>query len=309
MEPSALSTGANAVELTTDQAWYLAEVLGAGAYPWVLAITPPYSEPAQRAGFVAEQAAELTRMGVLDAGGGVNPRVAQWVRLACRATQWLDLRFVSGPGDLLRGIVARSEGRTVVVLRNAQLVAFTEMDIAHPHGLVPVLTAGLSQRRPARFEEFALPAAAGARADEQIRNGTPLTEVLGFLGVPASARPIVEAVFDGRRTYVEIVAGEHRDGHRVTTQVGVSIIDTPGGRILVSPSKAFDGEWISTFTAGSGDAIAMAIERLTDSLPSGSWFPDQPLIRDFDREAVTNALSDDAVSHQDPRFMRRTQKA
>ncbi|MFV8171481.1 ESX secretion-associated protein EspG [Mycolicibacterium peregrinum] len=309
---SALSTRANAVELTTDQAWYLAEVLGAGAYPWVLAITPPYSEPAQRAGFVAGQAAELTRMGVLDAGGGVNPRVAQWVRLACRATQWLDLRFVSGPGDLLRGIVARSEGRTVVVLRNAQLVTFTEMDIAHPHALGPVLTAGLSQRKPARFEEFALPAAAGARADEQIRNGTPLTEVLGFLGVPASARPIVEAVFEGRRTYVEIVAGEHRDGHRVTTEVGVSIIDTPGGRILVSPSKAFDGEWISTFTAGSADAIAMAIERLTASLPSGSWFPDQPLIRDFDGEAADDIFSDRSnndVPQRDPRSMRRTQKA
>ncbi|MBZ4236853.1 ESX secretion-associated protein EspG, partial [Mycobacterium tuberculosis] len=77
-----------------------------------------------------------------------------------------------------------------------------------PHALVPVLTVGLSRRRPAQFDEFALPAAAGARADEQIRNGTPLTEVLGFLGVPASAHSIVEAVFDGRRTYVEIVAGE-----------------------------------------------------------------------------------------------------
>jgi EspG family len=308
--------GANAVELTTDQAWYLAEVLGAGTYPWVLAITPAYSEPAQRSGFVAERTAELTRMGVLDTEGGVNPRVAQWVRLACRAAQWLDLRFVSGPGDLLRGIVVRgtdehsNDGRTVVVLRNAQLVTFTEMDINHPHALVPVLTAGLSQRRPARFEEFALPAAAGARADEQIRNGTPLLEVLGFLGVPVSARPIVESVFDGRRTYVEIVAGEHRDGHRVTTQVGVSIIDTPEGRILVSPSKAFDGEWISTFTAGSAEAIAMAIERLTASLPSGSWFPDQPLYRDFDGEASTDpAVSDSAVSQRDSRSMRRTQKA
>lgn len=280
--------GANAVELTTEQAWYIADVVGAGAFPWVLAITPPYSEPAQRSGFIAEQTAELTRMGVLNSGGEVNPLVAQWVRLTCRAAQWLDLRFVSGPGDLLRGIVARRDGRTVVALRNAQLVTFTEMDISHPHALVPVLTAGLSQRRPARFEEFALPAAAGARADEQIRNGTPLTEVLEFLGVPGSARPVVESVFDGRRTYVEIVAGEHRDGHRVTTQVGVSVVDTPQGRILVSPSKAFDGEWVSTFTAGNAEAIAMAVERLTASLPSGSWFPDQPLTRDFDEAAATH---------------------
>ncbi|MDH6198531.1 hypothetical protein M2272_005190 [Mycobacterium frederiksbergense] len=277
--------GANAVELTTHQAWYLAEVLGAGTFPWVLAITPPYSEPAQRSGFVAAQTAELTGMGVLDAGGGVNPRVAQWIRLTCRPTQWLDLRFVSGPGDLLRGIVVQhSEGRTVVVLRNAQLVTFTELDISHPHALVPVLTAGLSQCKPARFEGFALPAAAGSRADEQIRNGAPLAEMLGFLGVPASAWPIVESVFDGRRSYVEIVAGEHRDGHRSSTEVGVSIIDTPAGRILVSPSKASDGEWISTFTAGHADAIATAVERLTASLPNGSWFPDQPLTRDFDED-------------------------
>ncbi|MGV9798709.1 ESX secretion-associated protein EspG [Mycobacterium sp. NPDC003449] len=282
--------GANAVELTTDQAWYLADVLGAGAFPWVLAITPAYSEPAQRSGFAAEQTADLTRMGVLGPGGEVNSQVAQWIRLVCRASQWLDLRFVSGPGDLLRGIVARAaDGRTVVALRNAQLVTLTEMDVGHPHALVPVLTAGLSQRRPARLEEFALPAAAGARADEQIRNGTPLGEVLEFLGIPASARPVVETVFDGRRTYVEIVAGEHRDGHQVSTQVGVSVIDTPAGRILVSPSKAFDGEWVSTFSAGSADAIAAAVERLTASLPSGSWFPDQPLTRDFNESRYSKS--------------------
>lgn len=279
--------GANAVELTTGQAWYIADVLGAGAFPWVLAITAPYSEPAERSGFVAEQTAELTRMGVLDDNGDVNPTVAQWIRVVCRASQWLDVRFVSGAGDLLRGIVARRDGRTVVALRNAQLVTFTEMDISHPRTLVPVLTAGLSQRRPAQFEEFALPAQAGARADEQIRNGTPLAEVLGFLGVPSSAWPVVESVFEERRTYVEIVAGEHRDGHRVSTDVGVSVIDARLGRILVYPTKAFDGEWVSTFTAGTADAIAMAVERLTTALPSGSWFPDQPLIRDFDKSAAT----------------------
>ena len=114
----------------------------------------------------------------------------------------------------------------------------------------------------------------GARADEQIRNGTPLTEVLEFLGIPVSARPVVEAAFDPRRTYVEIVAGQHRDGYRVSTDVGVSIVDTPAGRILVAPSKAFDGEWVSTFSPGTPFAIAAAVERLIGELPDGSWFPD-----------------------------------
>lgn len=67
----------NAVELTTDQAWYIADVLGVGAFPWVLAITPPYSDLSQRAAFAAEQSADLSRMGVLDSAGAVAPRVAR----------------------------------------------------------------------------------------------------------------------------------------------------------------------------------------------------------------------------------------
>jgi ESX secretion-associated protein EspG len=273
---------ANAVELTVDAAWFLADTLGAGTLPWVLAITPPYSEPAQRAGFEAAQREQLGRMGIMS-GMAVDPAVAQWIRLVCRATQWLELRFVAGRGRMLRGLIARSGGRTVVALRTAELVTFTEMDIDHPHALVPVLTAGLSQQSPARFDEFALPARVGARADEQIRGGRELREVLDYLGIPASARPVVEAAFDLRRTYVEIVAGQHRDGHRISTDVGVSIVDTAAGRVLVSPSKAFDGEWVSTFLPGTPLAIAAAVERLTAALPDGPWFPKLSLTRDFDR--------------------------
>ncbi|CMI24796.1 putative ESX-3 secretion-associated protein EspG3 [Mycobacterium tuberculosis] len=37
----------NAVELTVDNAWFIAETIGAGTFPWVLAITMPYSDAAQ----------------------------------------------------------------------------------------------------------------------------------------------------------------------------------------------------------------------------------------------------------------------
>ncbi len=82
---------------------------------------------------------------------------------------------------------------------------------------------------------------------------------------------------------MEIVAGQHRDGHRISTDVGVSIVDTTAGRVLVSPSKAFDGEWVSTFMPGTPLAIAAAVERLTAALPDGPWFPQLSLTRDFDR--------------------------
>lgn len=96
-----------------------------------------------------------------------------------------------------------------------------------------------------------MPTRVGARADERLRAGAPLSEVLDYLGIPQSARPVVESVFNGPRSCVEIVAGCHRDGRHSTTEVGMSIVDAREGRVLVSPSRAFDGEWVSTFSPGT----------------------------------------------------------
>jgi hypothetical protein len=279
----------NAVELTVEQAWFIAETIGAGTFPWVLAITMPYTDAGERGGFMARQAAELTRMGLMSEGGAVNSAVAEWIRQVCFPDRWLDLRYVGsgealGADELLRGIIARrgdETRKTVVALRNAQLVTFTAMDINDARGLVPVLGVGLAQRPPARFDEFALPARVGARADERLRSGAPLAEVVDYLSIPQSARPVVESVFTGPRSYVEIVAGCRHDGQHASTEVGMSIVDTTEGRVVVSPSRAFDGEWISTFRPGTSFAIGVALEQLTAELPDGEWFPGKRLSRDF----------------------------
>jgi hypothetical protein len=290
-----MDTAPNAVELTVDHAWFIAETIGAGSFPWVLAITTPYRDAGQRQAFLERQRAELTRMGLVSHDGLINPAVAEWIRVVCFPDRWLDLRYVgpgaaTGTGELLRGVVAQRAGaaggspspaKTVVALRSAQLVTFTAMDIDDPRGLVPVLAVGLAQRPPARFDEFSMPTRVGARADERLRSGAPLSEVVDYLGIPASARPVVESVFSGPRSYVEIVAGCHRDGQHSTTEVGMSIVDTAAGRVLVSPSRAFDGEWVSTFAPGTPFAIAIAIEQLTALLPDGQWFTGRRLSRDF----------------------------
>jgi hypothetical protein len=279
----------NAVELTVEQAWFIAETVGAGTFPWVLAITMPYTDAGERGAFIARQTAELTRMGLMSEGGAVNPTVGEWIRQVCFPSRWLDLRYVgsaeaAGADELLRGIIARrgdETRKTVVALRNAQLVTFTAMDIGDARALVPVLGVGLAQRPPARFDEFALPARVGARADERLRSGGSLAEVVDYLGIPQSARPVVESVFTGPRSYVEIVAGCRHGGRHATTEVGMSIVDTTAGRVLVTPSRAFDGEWISTFRPGTPFAVAVAVEQLTAELPDGDWFPGRRLSRDF----------------------------
>jgi EspG family len=280
----------NAAELTVDQAWFIAETVGAGTFPWVLAITMPYTDAAERGAFIGRQAAELTRMGLMSVGGDVNPAVAEWIRQVCFPDRWLDLRYVgsgeaAGVDELLRGIIARRGGKTVVALRNAQLVTLTAMDIHDARGLVPVLGVGLAHRPPARFDEFSLPARVGARADERLRNGASLTEVVDYLGIPRSAHPVVESVFTGPRSYVEIVAGCRHHGQHASTEVGMSIVDTTAGRVLVTPSRAFDGEWVSTFRPGTDFAIAVAVEQLTAELPDGEWFPGNRLSRDFSTQS------------------------
>ncbi|MCA2239786.1 ESX secretion-associated protein EspG [Mycobacterium avium subsp. hominissuis] len=284
----------NAVELTVDHAWFIAETTGAGSFPWVLAITCPYRDAAERNAFLDRQRAELSEMGLVSDAGLINPAVAEWIKVVCFPQRWLDLRYVGpakgtgegGGSELLRGIVAQRDGAggrsiTVVALRSAQLITFTAMDIDDPRALVPVLTVGLAQRAPASFEEFSMPTRVGARADERLRAGAPLSEVLDYLGIPQSARPVVESVFNGPRSYVEIVAGCHRDGRHSTTEVGMSIVDAREGRVLVSPSRAFDGEWVSTFSPGTPFAIAVAIEHLTGLLPDDGWFAGHRLARDF----------------------------
>ena len=175
---------ANAVELTAEQAWFVADAASAGSFPWVLAITPAYHEAAARAAFDADRARELQELGVMAGDGVLNPAVRQWITTTCRARRWLELRFVSGSGNLLRGFVGRRDGQTVVALRNGALVTFTALAVDHPQSLVPILTAGLSGRPPARFEEFTIPTRLGARADEQLRSGVALAEVVDFLGIP-----------------------------------------------------------------------------------------------------------------------------
>lgn len=284
----------NAVELTVDHAWFIAETTGAGSFPWVLAITCPYRDAAERNAFLDRQRAELSEMGLVSDAGLINPAVAEWIKVVCFPQRWLDLRYVGpakdtgegGGSELLRGIVAQRDGAggrsiTVVALRSAQLITFTAMDIDDPRALVPVLTVGLAQRAPASFGEFSMPTRVGARADERLRAGTPLSEVLDYLGIPQSARPVVESVFNGPRSYVEIVAGCHRDGRHSTTEVGMSIVNAREGRVLVSPSRAFDGEWVSTFSPGTPFAIAVAIEHLTALLPDDGWFAGHRLARDF----------------------------
>ena len=214
----------NAVELPVDLAWSIADRAGAGSFPWVLAITPPQRPPT---------AAEA---------GPIDPAVADWLRVVCHPQQWFELRYVrtgTTRSDLLRGVVARRDGRTVVALRNAQLLTLTVIRVEDADSLAPILTVGLDRRPAARFTEFAIPARIGARADEQLRSvarrlhtiligsllvcgvaGALHVGVLGAIGtnvfiyppVLLTALVLLVALHRGRTTMVWQTSNRNQDG-------------------------------------------------------------------------------------------------
>lgn len=279
------------VELTVDGAWYIAEHCGAGPFPWVLAITPPYSDAADRSAFLSAQIAQLTEIGVM-ADNRINSDVQQWIRTVCFPQRWLELRIIGSSHsstDMLRGILAQSgpetAAQTVVALRNAQFVTFTPVAVDDPHDIARLVTVGMPNRFAARFEKFTLPVRVGERADRALREGADLARVMEYLGVPESARGIVRAVLEGPSRYVEVMAGQRGEASRYSTEVGIAVFDTTAGRVLVSPTRAFDGEWISTFAPGTTSAIARAVEQLNASLPDGPWFPEVSLNHQFTTQA------------------------
>lgn len=266
-----------AVEITAQQAWFLAEHLRAGMFPWKLAVTAPYIDPGERDQFNARCAEELTGLGVLDEHGRVHPTVADSIRAVCQARQWLEWVTVIDEDRILRGVLARTTSPVAVVaLRYAQMLTFTAMQIDYSESLVPVVTAGLEDQPPADFTEFTLPMDLGAAIDKRIAAGADVGETLSALGIPEREAEVMELARLGERSWVEITAHEAADtGARHHTDVCVNIINSEVGRILVAPpadEPRAGGE--SVFAPAEPFAIAVALRDLTARLPT-PWFPDE----------------------------------
>ncbi len=267
-----------AVEVTAHQAFFLADYLGAGAYPWKLAITGAYVDPAEREPFNARCIEDLTAAGVIDSDGRVKHSVAESVRTVCKARQWLEWYTTVDADQMLRGVLARaSPPDAVVALRYAQMVTFTPLQLTHSEAVVPIISAGLPQDQPpAQFEEFELPMDLGRQIDERVARGADVAETLADHGVPPRAAEVMEMARTGKRITVELTAHDAGDRGRQQTDVSVNLISTEVGLVLVSPPPGEPREGgVSVFAPGDPFAISMAVRNLTDRLPSGTWFPDE----------------------------------
>lgn len=267
-----------AFEVTTAQAFYLAERLSAGTFPWVLAITTPYAYPHEKEPFDQQCAQDLHALEVIDPHGNIHPAAQHAIRTTCHSSRRYEWRTIIDKDQILRGVLAHNgdPSHCIAALRYAQMITFTPLEITHSEALVPILTTGLDDQLPAQFPEFTLPMDIGADLDLRIANHADILDSLIELGVPEASANAMTIARSGQHPMTEITAHDAINGARHATDVGVTIINSQIGRILVAPPRGEPREGgSSTFTPGEPFAIAMALRDLTDRLPSGNWFPDE----------------------------------
>lgn len=271
---------AAAAEVTCEQAWYLADLLQAGSYPWKLAITAPYYDPAERDSFNSRCREELLATDIIDAQENVHPAVAAAIRTVCHSHQWLEWLTVIDKDQILRGVLARTRVHSdaVVALRYAQMLTLTPMQVAYTEAIVPIITVGLPDQAPARFGEFTLPMDTGVAIDKRIARGADVTTTLLELGIPERAAQAMDIARAGEWLNVELTAHESTNGAQRRTDVCINIINTAIGRILVAPAdEQARAAASSIFSPADPFSVAVAIRDLTARLPSGAWFPDETL--------------------------------
>lgn len=265
--------------MTARHAWFLADRLGAGSYPWKLAITVPFADPAQRNSFNQQCLDELLAQEILDDQGRISPALAESIQVICNPRQWLEWLTIIDQDRVLRGVMARSStssDRVVVALRYAQMVTFTPLQLTHSEAVVPIITTGLPDQPPARFDEFMLPMDTGKAIDTRIARGADVVDTLIDLGVPERDAQVMEVAHTGTWATIELTAHEALNGARHQTDVCVNLLNTDAGRIVVSPpadEPRAGGQ--SVFAPGDAFTLAMAVRDLTARLPAGVWFPEE----------------------------------
>ncbi|MBL1079779.1 ESX secretion-associated protein EspG [Nocardia sp. 2] len=263
------------IDIGVDAALALQSLTGIDHYPAVLALVPNIAHPDDQRRVHEVVVHELTQAGVVGTDG-VHPEVEKWLRKLHRP----DIELIAHIADLndnaeltamLRLSLVRAGNDHVLAVRCDDRVVIQPIFHTGRH-LATITAAVLAALGPcpplgfetmsATFEQFA----AVPGEPEQRRRA-----LLG-LGATAHTAAVLTKAMDAIRRRGEIVVIEHHDGETARPEFSLAVLDTPLGRIVVTPSLAMDGGRWSTYTRGDDAAVATGIAALIELLPRRSWF-------------------------------------
>ncbi|MEV6427523.1 ESX secretion-associated protein EspG [Nocardia sp. NPDC051463] len=270
-----METDPVAIDLNVDAALLLQDMVGIDSYPPVLALMPNIYRIEDRDRVRAVVAKELTEVGIIE-GDRVHPTVEHWLQCLYRPDMELVARILdTGLDDeskgMLRFSLVRSGDTHVLAVRcDDNVVIQSVFQEGQDLGSVAAgLVAALGSSEILRFQPFTATsddlAEVPSDPDERRR-------ALLELGADPHTAGVLSRVFDEVQRRAEVVVIEHRDGGSAPVEVGVAVLDTRSGRLIVTPSKAMDGQIWSTYAPGDDAAVRRGIGALVELLPGRSWF-------------------------------------
>lgn len=263
------------IELNVDAALLLQDMVGIDSYPAVLALLPNVYRLEDQKRVRAVVAQELDEAGIID-GDRVDPTVEHWLHCLYRPDmEVVAIVLTTGldgePQRMLRFSLVRSGDTHVLAVRCDDNVVIQTMfqDGQNLEHVTAALAAALG---PAQILRFTPMTTTVERLDEVPSEPDERRQALVELGAQPHTAAVLTRALDEVVRRAEIVVVEHRDGGSTQTEACVSVLDTLSGRLIVTPSRAMDGEIWSTFAPGDDAALRSGIGALIDLLPGRSWF-------------------------------------
>ncbi|MGY4098693.1 ESX secretion-associated protein EspG [Nocardia sp. R16R-3T] len=270
-----MESGPIAVDLNVDAALLLQDMCGIDSYPQVLALLPNVYklDDLQRVRAVVAQ--ELTEAGIID-GDRVHPVVEDWLQCLHRpdvelAVRVLDFGPDGAPQGMLRlSLVRHGDSHVLAVRHDDEVVIQSVFQQGRQLDAVSAsVVAALGPCPALRFEPVT---AAQAEFAELPADQDECRRVLLELGAQPHTASVLSRIRNEVERRAEVVVIEHRDGIEQRPKAYVNVLDTPSGRVIVTPSVAMDGEVRSTYAPGDDAALHAGIGALVELLPGRSWF-------------------------------------
>lgn len=267
---------------TLDGLWALQVLSGIEVLAPELGLRPhlPSVEPKQMA-LQHPVAAELLAAGVIDESGAVDSTVLEWLTVLSRRDVGLIMYFrIPDDDEPPRVLLARFAQWWVALERSADIVRISGAGIASNEGSAnSALNAQIERLcgtnspaalRPVTLDPEAMRSAATSREE--------LREFFCTQDLEPDQLHMLELAADPERSaqasIVAIQAGVNtgRPTRTFIERGGVTIIDTPEGRLVVEQVRAAGKQWMIV-APGTKSHIASAINHMLRRLPSDQeWY-------------------------------------
>lgn len=235
--------------------------LGLQDFPVVFGLLSHGRTMDEHAAAMDEARHSLTRRGLWHRGGP-SDRLSRWLHALARPETELDVRG-RGPGGRWRALVAQHRSTTVLVeQRDAE---FTLTAVTPGSGPA----AALATLEPARPGTGQLNAPSAVLASAVARSGSnvgAMARELGGLGATSKDATAMAQAFATAHGSAQIGAAVRRGERRVRADSVVAVLDTDGGRYLVTERKATDGVRWTTYAPAEPHRVHQQVEQLLGRL-------------------------------------------